>query len=159
MSGPILLALRAALALALYAFLGWMLINLWRSLRRQAAMVTTSQAPAITLTNTSAALGELPVPEFLYSIAEVTIGRDPTCDCQLDDKTVSASHARLSYHHGNWWVEDLNSRNGTYLNDSRVSEPLVLTPGDELRCGQVVFIVAIGEAERSDPQALKSPVP
>lgn len=152
MSGPILLVLRAALALALYAFLGWTLFNLWRSLRRQAEAATVRQAPAITLTNQDL---EVLVPEYLFSVSEVTIGRDPACDCQLDDKTVSAAHARLSYHHGHWWVEDLDSRNGTYLNEARVAEPQVLTSGDELRCGQALFIIAFGETERSEPRAVK----
>lgn len=151
MSGQILLVLRAALALSLYAFLGWTLLTLWRSLRRQAEVVTVRQAPAITLINREQAG---PGPEYKFSISEVTIGRDPTCDCQLDEKTVSASHARLSYHHGHWWVEDLASRNGTFLNAVRVAEPHVLTAGDELRCGQVLFVVAIGAAEQSDPEAV-----
>jgi pSer/pThr/pTyr-binding forkhead associated (FHA) protein len=64
------------------------------------------------------------------------------------DDTVSARHARLSYHHNQWWVEDLQSRNGTYLNDERVSVPTVIVSGDELRYGQVATLIEIDEKSR-----------
>lgn len=139
MSGPILLILRIALLLALYAFLAWALLTLWRDIKRQDEILAQQQAPPISL---------VPVPaqgldSLHFSLSTISIGRDPFCDLPLDDKTVSASHAQLSYHHGHWWVEDLNSRNGTFLNDEPVSEQLVLTTGDELRCGQVAFTVSI----------------
>jgi pSer/pThr/pTyr-binding forkhead associated (FHA) protein len=64
----------------------------------------------------------------------------------LDDPTVSNTHARLSYHHGQWWLEDLRSTNGTFLNDEAVASPLVVTDGDVVRCGQVQFTLAPGES-------------
>lgn len=143
MSGPILLVLRLALVIALYTFLGWALLTLWREITRQNELLAYQQAPAITLLRHTP--GEL--NPLRFSSAAVTIGRDPACDLPLTDKTVSANHARLSYHHGQWWVEDLNSRNGTFLNHTPVSEQMVLTSGDELRCGQVIFSLTIGESE------------
>ena len=73
------------------------------------------------------------------------MGRDPASDLYIEDKTISARHAKLSYHHGQWWVEDLRSTNGTFLNDEPVQEPLVLASGDRLRFGQVQWQV---QAER-----------
>jgi pSer/pThr/pTyr-binding forkhead associated (FHA) protein len=72
-----------------------------------------------------------------FSTPEVMIGRDPACDVALDDPTVSNNHARLSYHHGQWWLEDLQSTNGTFLNGQAVSAAQVVTGGDVVRCGQV----------------------
>lgn len=141
MSGPVLLALRIALTVALYAFLGWALYTLWQDLRRQSKLLTSSQVPRLTLIHQVDGISKA----FRYSTAEVTIGRDPACDFHLEDKTISAQHARLSYHHSQWWVEDLHSTNGTFLNQEPVSEPVVITAGDQLRCGQLIFEIGIGE--------------
>jgi len=142
-SGLILLILRIALAIGLYAFLGWGLLTLWQDFKRQTSTLTSRQPPPITLLH----LVEEETQPYQFNTPEITIGRDPACDCALDDQTVSAQHTRLSYHQGQWWVEDLPSTNGTFLNQENVAVPLVITNGDELRCGQVVFSISIGEKE------------
>jgi pSer/pThr/pTyr-binding forkhead associated (FHA) protein len=144
----VLLILRLLLALALYAFLGWALWLLWRDLRSQPQRPSAAAAP-LTLT----LAGDEAAPAMRFTRPEVLIGRQPDCDCRLDDKTISARHARLSFHHGQWWVEDLNSKNGTFLNQQRLSEPLVLASGDELRCGQVLLQIHIGASLAELPAA------
>jgi hypothetical protein len=139
MTGPVLLALRLALAMALYAFLGWVLLTLWRELKRQAELRSARQVPVVALLR-PAAQGAAP---FHFSTQEILIGRDPSCDCTLEDATVSSSHARLSYHHAQWWIEDLDSTNGTYLNNLQVNAPVVVTSGDELRFGQAVLLLQL----------------
>jgi hypothetical protein len=141
MSATILLILRVALVAVLYLFLAWALFTLWLDLRRQSKLLGVPQAPPITL---SRQVGE-ELKSFRYTHPEITIGRDPASDCFLEDKTISAQHARMSFHHGQWWIEDLKSTNGTFLNQEAVVEPLVLTAGDLLRCGQVQFQVSLGE--------------
>ena len=141
MSGPILLILRIVSALVLYSFLAYALWILWRDLRRQGELLTAPKCPPLSLILQS---GVEPI-SFHFTSSEVTVGRDPGCDCHLDDHTVSAQHARLNYHHNQWWVQDLQSRNGTFLNQDPVSEPLVIVSGDQIRCGQAVFQVLIGE--------------
>lgn len=139
MSGPVLLLVRIALAVSLYAFLGWGLWLLWRDLRRQSRALGEPVHPALLL-----ALKEGAQPAmYRFTAAEITIGRDSTCECRLDTPTISARHARLSYHHGQWWVEDLHSRNGTFLNDESVRNQVVITSGDSLRCGSVVFGIEV----------------
>jgi pSer/pThr/pTyr-binding forkhead associated (FHA) protein len=135
LSGPIFLVLRIASAVVLYAFLVYALWILWSDLRRQTASLASLQTPPLTLILQT---GGEPV-SYRFTIPEITIGRDPACDCCLDDHTVSAQHTRLSYHHNQWWVQDLHSRNGTFLNQQPVSEPLVIVSGDQIRCGQAVF--------------------
>lgn len=133
MSGVVLLVLRVLLAVALYAFLAWALVTLWRDLQRQADLQTVRRIPPLKFTLADQEHDQ----ERLFSQPEVIIGRGSNCDLMLDDKTVSGRHARLAYHHGQWWLEDLASTNGTFLNDEPVIIPVVLTNGDQLRCGQV----------------------
>ena len=83
-----------------------------------------------------------------FNQPEIVIGRDTSCDLILEEKTVSAEHARLSFHDGRWWVEDLRSRNGTYLTQELLTTAVVLTSGDHLQLGQVVDQIMIGEVER-----------
>jgi pSer/pThr/pTyr-binding forkhead associated (FHA) protein len=73
------------------------------------------------------------------------------CDIPLPDETVSARHARLTYHHGQWWLEDLGSTNGTHLNDELLSVPTVLTSGDEIRCGNSRLVVDLAIEMLSPP--------
>lgn len=139
MSGTIVLALRLLMALALYGFLGWALYTLWQDVHRQAAKVVTRRMPGIDLTVQAGTDEPGAVKHFLQP--EVTLGRDPICDIPITDETVSARHARLTFHHGQWWLEDLNSTNGTRLNQANVSQPVVLTTGDEIVLGAVRVVV------------------
>jgi pSer/pThr/pTyr-binding forkhead associated (FHA) protein len=52
----------------------------------------------------------------------LTIGRSPHSDLFLDDVTVSRHHARVLRDEGGFWVEDLNSLNGTYVNRTRIDD-------------------------------------
>ena len=139
MIGTLLLILRLTMALALYAFLGWAIYTLWRDIKRQSELLAARRIPEITLVNY---IGDETIShEFV--VPELVVGRDKSCDLMLDEKTVSAEHARLSYHHGNWWVEDLQSRNGTFLNLELLAAQAVLTSGDELQVGQVKLRIEI----------------
>lgn len=59
----------------------------------------------------------------------------------LQDETASAHHPRLSFHEGQWWLEDLGSRNGTTVNGIALEGPLVLTYGDQIAFGRVEFLM------------------
>ncbi len=143
MSGPVFLFLRIALSVALYAFVGWALYTVWKDLRQQSAPQASSHAPLLTLS-----IEFEDGPQVLqYSTSEIIVGRDPVSDCHLMDKTISARHTRLVYHHKQWWVEDLHSTNGTFLNQEPVIESIVITSGDQLRCGQVLLNVSIEDSE------------
>ncbi len=67
------------------------------------------------------------------------IGRAEACQVRLDDTYASQHHARLSAREGGWFLEDLGSTNGTYLNDRRVSAPVPVQPGDVVRIGKTVL--------------------
>jgi tRNA A-37 threonylcarbamoyl transferase component Bud32 len=69
-----------------------------------------------------------------------TIGRTASNDIVLPDLKVSRSHARLSFHNGQWFLEDLNSRNGTFVKGIRISRPAPLVSGDEIKLGDEVML-------------------
>jgi hypothetical protein len=68
-----------------------------------------------------------------------TLGRAAGCQITLDDTYVSQLHARVFHKEGSWFVEDLGSTNGTYVNTKRVSSPLPVKRGDHIKIGAVVM--------------------
>ena len=137
MSGIILLILRSALTITLYTFLGWALWVLWRDLQNQSKIRNAQQV--IPLNMTVEIGDDQHFEEFILS--EIIIGRDPRSECVISSKTVSSSHARLSFHHKQWWLEDLDSTNGTLLNQEPVTTPTVVTPGDIIQCGEAKLTI------------------
>ncbi len=143
MSGPIVLLLRLLLALSLYLFLGLALWMLWSDLRQAARSAAFRSVPAIHLEIKDRRRAAI---HRAFSQPEVILGRDPHCDVPLADPSVSARHALLSFHHGQWWLDDLGSSNGTRLNAEKVGTATVLATGDEIQCGHVrVFVHLAGE--------------
>ena len=67
------------------------------------------------------------------------VGRADECDVRLDDTYVSQFHARIFNRDGAWFVEDLGSTNGTFLNDRKVTSPAALSAGDRVRAGRTVL--------------------
>ena len=141
MSGIVAFFLRILLAISLYAFLGWGLYTIWNQIRNNSLILSKRQIPAITLTSLENEGGF----QREFSQEEIFVGRDPNCDFPIGDETVSAHHAHINYHHNQWWVEDLRSKNGTFLNGERVETPTVIITGDELRCGKIDFSITIKE--------------
>jgi pSer/pThr/pTyr-binding forkhead associated (FHA) protein len=77
---------------------------------------------------------EIPLPDG----AELKIGRMPGLAITLLDAKVSREHCRLFQQSTGWIVEDLGSRNGTWVNAQKVKKRL-LQPGDRMRVGQTEF--------------------
>lgn len=148
MSGSIVLALRLVTALALFAFLGWALYFLYREVNRQGLSLANRRIPGISLTVKQEA-GPFSLKYFAQ--AEIVLGRDPGCEIPLTDDTVSTRHAQLTYHHNQWWLEDLASTNGTFLNGTQVSMPTVITSGDEIKCGATRMVVNLAENVINEP--------
>ncbi len=115
----ILLALRILSPLVLYAFLGTVI----RDLRKTAAPV-------------SARLVIDDDPARVWRLSPVTtIGRSADNTIAIDDDFASVRHARLVFRGGQWWLEDMRSTNGTWLNGNRLSAPTPLHPGDTIAVG------------------------
>jgi pSer/pThr/pTyr-binding forkhead associated (FHA) protein len=148
MSGILLLVIRFVMAFALYAFLFWAVFTLWRDMKRQKDLVETRKIPELTITEQI----DDQTKSHSYNVPELVVGRDQTCDLVFDASTVSAEHARISYHQQNWWIEDLGSRNGTLLNLDRVSTAAILVSGDELQLGEVLLVITIdNESDQLSP--------
>ena len=137
----VLLILRILFAASLYVFLGWGFLTLWLDLRQQGTALLGRKIPPILLTPDADEAEHI----LTFNRAQITIGRHASCDCVLDDDTVSSYHARLYYRYGQWWIEDLDSTNGTSLNNQPVEIPVVLTSRDRLDVGRVEFTVTIQE--------------
>ncbi|MEM9693691.1 MAG: FHA domain-containing protein, partial [Myxococcota bacterium] len=75
----------------------------------------------------------------------IVVGRNADAAICLDHETVSRNHAELICGpFGQWWVHDLESTNGTYVNGSRVRDRL-LNPGDAIRIGRFVLYLKLPE--------------
>ncbi len=127
-----LFVLRVLAVVALYAFFG---VLLWALLRER--RVEPPALPAAQL----AQLNEDGTPGRRYDAGASTwIGRDPNCLVRADDEFISARHAQVLWDAGDqsWWLEDNLSRNGTFLNDQRVTRAQ-LKDGDVIRAGHARF--------------------
>jgi DNA-binding CsgD family transcriptional regulator len=70
----------------------------------------------------------------------IRVGRDPDCDVPLPDPTVSRVHATFTLTADGWVIADSTSRNGTYLNGRRLTEPAPLRPADRVLIGSFVLV-------------------
>lgn len=138
MTGEVLLALRLLVGVSLFAFLGWVLWLLWTDLRIQSELLASRKVPPVSLL-IQCADDTSQIRNYL--LAEITIGRDPACECSLNDDAVSTHHARLAYHHSQWWLEDLDSKNGTKLNSEALTGPTVVISGDKIFCGHTTITI------------------
>ncbi len=136
----LLFVLRVLGALILLAFFGLVAWLIYRDLRAATGGLSVSRPRlgylhVIDDTNgTSAPEGEA----VRYPLLPVTsIGRAMSNTIVLNDNYISNEHALLTLRGQQWWLEDLNSRNGTLLNGVRVSEAMVVSPGDVIGLGDV----------------------
>lgn len=98
--------------------------------------------------NGSSALPPLPIAligkssivadkRWLVNDALVTIGREPDRDVYLPDESVSRMHAQIVRQRDGYFIADLHSSNGTFLNGRQLTAPALLSPGDALRIGEI----------------------
>ncbi len=135
-----LLVLRLLFIVLLYLFLMQVVIAITRDLKRP----KTDPVQA-------AALGHLVVmnggsstiargTSFVLE-ARTTIGRGPTNTISIKDDNISSEHALLEYRNGSWYVKDVGSRNGTFVNNqpAYTNNPLPAKIDDLVRVGDVFF--------------------
>ena len=83
--------------------------------------------------------GSLAGQSIVLDTAPVTIGRAPESTLVLTDDYASSHHARLVPREGQWFIEDLGSTNGTYLDKTKVTSPTAVPPGAKVRIGKTVL--------------------
>lgn len=74
---------------------------------------------------------------------ETIVGRDPGVAAFVDDRSVSRRHARIVVTDDGATVEDLESKNGTFLQGKKVTAAVPLSDGDKLKFGSVVLTIRI----------------
>jgi pSer/pThr/pTyr-binding forkhead associated (FHA) protein len=136
----LLLALRLILALLLYLFLGVAFYVLWRGLKKNEKTAPAAHTPAYVTIEQGKDQRDRVV------LRPVTgIGRASSNVLVVSDLFASTNHAIILWRENLWWLEDLNSHNGTYLNNEKVVQPLPLTSGDLIRIGETVIRFEITE--------------
>jgi pSer/pThr/pTyr-binding forkhead associated (FHA) protein len=83
------------------------------------------------------------------------IGRGEQNDVRLNDASVSSSHATLLLKRGTWYVVDLQSANGTYVDGYRVATERALPDSGSLRAGDIVMRFRLMTARRESPSATR----
>ena len=136
-----LVVLRGAALLLLYLFVALGFLAIASDLRRAARKPLPRQEPS--------ALGQLFLvepgptglePGKLFPLSAVSsIGRSLRSTVSLDDEFLSAEHSLLSWRDGTWWLEDLESTNGTFVNGVRITQSVPISPGDLIEIGRVVL--------------------
>lgn len=76
----------------------------------------------------------------VFDLDPVTvIGRHPRATIVVDSPFMSSEHAQLSWDQERWWIADLNSTNGTFVNGTRIRVATGVRVGDALEIGGVTF--------------------
>ena len=118
--------------------------------RRDAAAAKASRAPAPAPPPRASRGGkapsqvvvhdpERPKPRSMKLSDAVDVGRSERCAIRLDDTYVSQMHARLYGENGTWYVKDLGSTNGTFVNDRKVDAPIQVHAGDVVKVGKTLL--------------------
>ncbi|PKZ42056.1 ABC transporter ATP-binding protein [Kytococcus schroeteri] len=110
-------------------------------------------APRIVLRTASAEFTVPPSPEG------AVIGRSIEADVMVPDLAVSRRHARVVLYEGVWWVQDLGSTAGTFLDGARVADSAPVHPGQHIGLGEGGHTVAVEAAAEPAPQPEPEPEP
>lgn len=92
--------------------------------------------------------GIAPGKRFEISNERSVIGRSAECDFPLDVPAISRRHAVILQDGGRFFVEDLESRNGTFVNEQRIANRAPLTDGDQLLICDQTFVFSSGREPR-----------
>ncbi len=125
---------RVLFLILLYLFLFGIARTLLRDLRAAAAEPNVEVGRLVVLASPA---GEPAQGTTLSLDAITSLGRDVNNAIVIDDQFASSEHAVLTFRGRTWYVEDLESTNGTFVNGSPVDGVAPLSYGDELQIGQV----------------------
>ncbi len=139
MTATIVFILRLLLILLSYTFIAWIGYAIYADLRN---LIHKREKMVITPIVLEAQRDQKPIARRFVK-PEIILGRDPACDFPLDDERISIRHCKISFHHNQWWAEDLASTNGTYLNENLIESAVILADRDELRLGSIDLSVKI----------------
>jgi pSer/pThr/pTyr-binding forkhead associated (FHA) protein len=153
---PISVALKFGFLAVLYLFVLVIARSALKDLRR-----TTAPAPDATGFHAAPAFSEAPQRgadgwliverggglqqgQRFDLIGGLSIGRSKDADVQIEDRYASSLHARVFSREGRFYVEDMNSTNGTLLNGATLQGEAELIDGDTVQIGDTVFRLEVG---------------
>jgi pSer/pThr/pTyr-binding forkhead associated (FHA) protein len=146
---PIAVALKFGFLAVLYLFLLWVARSAFRELRRSTVPAPEATGyhpigPGGRAAATDASLvvtrgGGLEPGERFDLFGGISIGRSPDADVRIEDRFASGVHARIYSRGASYYVEDMNSTNGTFLNGARLDTEAAFSDLDELRIGDTEF--------------------
>ena len=88
----------------------------------------------------------------------LTIGRSPSVSIPLEDKTLSREHTQVYPKDGKYFVRDLGSKNGTFVNGKLIHQPTQIKHGDRVRVGpSVTFMLLFDAGDVADEPAAAAP--
>lgn len=144
-----------ALSALKYGLFALLLLFIWRAMRWAVRGLTVQTAPRSKRSRKGGSAAPEPSvppgpsavvihsegskPRTVPVSGNMVMGRAEECELALDDTFVSQQHARLFAKNGSWYVEDLGSTNGTFVNDQRLAAPAMVQPGDRVRVGTTVL--------------------
>lgn len=140
-----ILILRVLFVFLLYFFLFQIVRTIARELRAVSIVTAgggmrpageSARAPAQLILEDGTETG-LPAGAAFVLRSGAIVGRRPSSDVALNDTYMSGEHARFTFHEGRWWIADLGSTNGTFVNGVRIEQPTPLMPGMEIRFGRI----------------------
>lgn len=102
--------------------------------------------------------GGLAGQRWLVAKDEMLIGRDATCDIVVADRQISRQHARVGRDEFGYYVEDLGSKNGTYVNGSLITGRARLQDGDLIQVALALDVAFVG-SEATLPLSMDSAQP
>ena len=135
----LLLILRLISAGLLLAFLGTIGWFIYRDVQLAAREVPETQRSYGAVRVIATESPNLRVGNTFPLSPVMGIGRSASNSIVIEDDYVSSEHALLSLRGSQWWLEDLNSRNGTHLNEIPLDGPTVVTMGDVVTIGDTQF--------------------
>jgi hypothetical protein len=144
---PLAVALKFGFLAVLYLFLLWVIRMALRDLRGVASPgyetgyheVRGGDRGATDAFLVVEEGGGLSRGEHFDLFGGVSLGRSADADIRLDDRYASGIHARVFNRSGAYYVEDMNSTNGTLLNSRELHGEAELSPGDLIRIGDTEF--------------------
>jgi len=118
---------------------------------RQACALDSPHFPAI------AVGGSSPMVISFVPDQPIYIGRAKQCTLRVDSPDISGKHARLGFESGQFWIEDLGSTNGTFVNQQQISGRVDVQPGAAIRLGRELTLVGIVSGEQLSGAARAAP--
>ena len=152
---PISVALKFGFIAVLYLFVLVIARSAFKDLRR-----TVAPAPDATGFHAAPAYSEAPRGPDGWLVVErggglerdqrfdliggLSIGRSKEADVRIEDRYASSIHARVFSREGRFYVEDMNSTNGTLLNGATLHGEAELIDGDTVQIGDTIFRLEVG---------------